>query len=504
MLNSSGRLVWSEPQRPAQAGADYTVYAPVREALRTNKPITSNLFEVNPQQKSTLFLVIPVQKDGRTSGYAGGEIDPTGSALLRVIREAAVGNTGYVEVVDGNGRILASTRPHDILTQSDHGGFLADAIRMKQQKVGACHSCHETREPPQKEIMAFSPLSTAAWGVSIRQSESEALTPVRKMEIRLMLFGFLLLAVTIILAWGISQSVISPVQALRTSAERIASGDLVEPVAHTGTDEIGKLGRTLDEMRLRLKDSLEEIGRMNRDLEQRVVERTKEVRFLYDELKRKEEARGELIQKILSAQEEERRRIARELHDELSQNLTAVLLSLDSAASSRETVRALVVRAIDSIHRLIFDLRPAVLDDLGLAAAIKWYAEERLATRGIHLHFEPDPDWKRIDQQIESALFRIAQETISNVLRHSGAENVIIDLAQGDDSVILEIDDDGKGFVYEEFREPINSSRGLGLLGMKERAELLNGILEIDTAPDEGTRIVAKFPVGRIKENGQD
>src|SRR3989337_3029641 len=154
------------------------------------------------------------------------------------------------------------------------------------------------------------------------------------------------------------------------------------------------------------------------------------------------------------------------------------------------SIRELVLRAIDGTHRMIFDLRPAVLDDLGLSAAIKWYAEERLKPLGINIYFEGDMFEVRLPTQIETVLFRVAQEAITNIAKHSQAENVIINLELEDSLITLEIEDDGNGFDLESISSTKAGSRGLGLLGMKERVLLLDGKLEVQSQPGSGTRVV--------------
>jgi signal transduction histidine kinase len=500
-----------EPPRPALVGADFGNFPPVKEAILTGKPIASGLFEIRPKGKKAVFALIPIGKGGRTLGLVGGEIDPTGSALVKVIQPVKIGETGYVEIIDGNGFVLASTKWENILRESDHGGFLSNLIKTGQARVGTCHNCHEEglALQPKKEIMAFTPLSGIPWGVNIRQSEREALAPVEGMKRRFLTFGFLLFIVALILTWGVARSVIAPVKALTRSARRIASGNLFEPISISGDDEIGQLGKTLDEMRIKLRDSLEEIGLWTRELERRVDERTKEVISLYEELRRKEEMRGELLHKIISAQEEERKRIARELHDEMSQMLTALLIALEavrevnlpkSVEEKIGNIKGLTLRAIDSIHRMIFDLRPAVLDDLGLSAAIKWYAEERVKSLGINVHLEGDIFEVRLPTQIETALFRVAQEAITNIAKHSEAENVIINLELSDSLITLEVEDDGKGFDIEGVPDTKEGSLGLGLLGMKERVLLLEGTLEIQSQSGSGTRVVATVPLREVSK----
>lgn len=496
LLDRTGHLLLTEPQRPFAPDSGFESLPPVKEAVSLGKPLVSNVFEIEPQKKEAIFLLVPLTQGGAIVGFVGGEIDPTGDALSRIIRPLAVGKTTAVDIVDGNGIVLASTQGEGILTGTDHRGFLSGLIRTGQSRVSRCHSCHQSTPVP--EIMAFVPLTEAPWGVSIRQSEEEALGPVESMKLRFFVFGFILLLVTVVLTLGIAQSVIAPVKLLTSSAIRIAGGNLEDPVPISGEDEIGQLGKTLDEMRLKLKDSMEQIEGSKRDLEKRVEERTQEVRRLFEELKRKEEMRGELLRKTITAQEDERKRIARELHDELSQTLTALLYSLDSARTADPekagAAHNLVVRAIDNTHRLIYDLRPSVLDDLGLAAAIQWYAEARLKPLGISAHFEWDMGEERLPPELETALFRIAQESMTNVARHSGAENVIISLEHADGTIVLEVEDDGKGFDLQSIDQVKESGRGLGVLGMKERASLLDGAVEIESNPGSGTRIAVRIP----------
>ena len=509
LLDSEGRLLWIEPPRPALTGANFGDFPPVRESILTGKPTVSNLFEVRPQGKKAVFALVPIVKGGRTLGVVGGEIDPTGAALANVIQPVKIGETGYIEIIDGNGFVLASTNPEDIFTESDHGGILSALIHTGRSSVGRCHGCHQEAmtEQPKKEIMAFAPLSDVPWGIDIRQSEREALAPVESMKRRFVTFGAVLFVVTIILTLGVAQSVIAPVKSLTMSARRIASGNLFEPISISGDDEIGQLGKTLDEMRIKLKNSLDEIAAWTGELERRVDERTKETLSLYEELRKKEEKRGELLRRIISAQEEERKRIARELHDEMSQTLAAMLISLEAVrdAGSPELLQAkidnarkLALRAIDSTHRMIFDLRPAILDDLGLPAAIKWYAEERLKPLGINFRYEGDLFEKRFQTEIETVLFRIAQEAITNIAKHSQAENVIIDLELEDSYISLEIEDDGIGFDLGSISSTKSGSRGLGLLGMRERVLLLDGKLEVQSQPGSGTRVSVTVPLTEV------
>jgi len=257
-------------------------------------------------------------------------------------------------------------------------------------------------------------------------------------------------------------------------------------------------------MRVALKGSLETIARSNQELEARVEERTRELKGLYGQLQERELWREELLRKVISAQEDERRRLARELHDETSQTLSALAMKIETALAAWPTnasrdrlieARSLTVRTLEELHRLIFDLRPSVLDDLGLLSAIRWYAERHLERRGITVRFEFSGVEVRMPPELETALFRVAQETITNIAKHARAETVLIQILERDDQIAIEIEDDGEGFDPASLPPPAARERGLGLLGMRERVELFGGTIEIDSAPGRGTRVAIAVPL---------
>ncbi len=240
---------------------------------------------------------------------------------------------------------------------------------------------------------------------------------------------------------------------------------------------------------------------------------------LYAEVQHKERLRGELFQKALAAQEEERKRIARELHDEVSQSLTALLyeaeggleLKASAAARSRfQDIWDLTQRSLDNVHDLIFDLRPSMLDQLGLIPAVRWLAKTRLEPKGIRVQVEAadgeEASQQRLETDTETALFRVIQEAINNIARHAAARSVDIQLEMQDQYARVSIRDDGVGFDLAELagitaREiespetPTRGARGLGIVGMQERIELLGGELEILTAPGAGTWLKIRIPL---------
>jgi signal transduction histidine kinase len=227
---------------------------------------------------------------------------------------------------------------------------------------------------------------------------------------------------------------------------------------------------------------------------------------LHREVQQKEQIRGELLGEIFSIQEEERKRIARELHDETSQVLASLNASLEAASSilpvntekSKDMLRkaqSLAVNILEEIHKLIYELRPSLLDDMGLVAAIGWLSDNHLVASGIKVNFGTSGRVKRLAPRLETALFRTVQEAVYNIARHANATNVSIDLQFKRKAIRIAIKDDGGGFDVGAAISSKNRPRGLGLVGMKERIELLNGVMEIKSHTGRGTEIDIEIPL---------
>ncbi|MBX5450159.1 sensor histidine kinase [Thermogemmatispora sp.] len=228
-------------------------------------------------------------------------------------------------------------------------------------------------------------------------------------------------------------------------------------------------------------------------------------------LDRLEDQRRQQSALILQAREEELRRVSRELHDEGSQNLTAILVyceillrtleGLPARAIADETRQQLITgcqqlselaqRTLDSIRHLSQRLRPPVLDDLGLVAALRWLVEDsrQRFCLPVELTLEEQALWQRLPPSYETALFRIAQEALTNVARHARASRAQLALRLTSDAIHLSIQDDGAGC------DPDQRSNGLGLVSMRERAALLGGKLYIEARPGQGTRVEAILPL---------
>ncbi|HVH31705.1 MAG TPA: GAF domain-containing sensor histidine kinase [bacterium] len=223
---------------------------------------------------------------------------------------------------------------------------------------------------------------------------------------------------------------------------------------------------------------------------------------LYDEVKNKEAMRGELLEKLITAYEDERRRIARGLHDEAGQALTALIVNLELAEQAHKPVdsqnlarlRGIAEHTLAEVRRIIAALRPTILDDLGLAAAIRWYAKELVEPQGLQVSMQLSGLGGRLPPHVETAVFRIVQEAITNVLKHAGARQAWVETSVADGRVRVTVADDGRGFEVTSVPRS-REGRRLGLLGMRERAEALGGTLGVSSQPGHGTRIEIVIPV---------
>lgn len=285
----------------------------------------------------------------------------------------------------------------------------------------------------------------------------------------------IVLALSLLAATFLTFILTRPILELLDATRAISRGDFSHRVRRWANDEIGELAEAFNQMALELK-------RM-------------------DELRTEREAlRRQLLERVIAAQEEERRRISRELHDSTSQSLTSLMVglrTLDGICDSPQVhlqvkeLRSVTEQVLDDVHNLAIQLRPAVLDDLGLAAALERLAQEWSRRHHIRADVLVHVGGERLPEGVETALYRIIQEALTNVARHAQANSVSVLVERRPKDVVAVIEDDGVGFDAALMR----SEGHLGLAGIRERAELLGGSLTIESAPGNGTTLYIQIPL---------
>ncbi len=217
-----------------------------------------------------------------------------------------------------------------------------------------------------------------------------------------------------------------------------------------------------------------------------------------------------ITERAINAQEDERKRIARSLHDDTGQSLSTLIIHLERLenrlpAESVElkdrlrSIREMASESLACLRNIIYDLRPAILDDLGLLPAIRWYAQTNLESAGIQVKLDFPADFPLLPPTITTTLFRILQEGVNNVIRHSQAKNVSIALGIQSNHIFLQITDDGRGFDMVSSSGQSLERQHWGLVGMQERIELVGGTLSIRSDPHHGTTLLANAPLLREK-----
>ncbi|HWI63287.1 MAG TPA: sensor histidine kinase [Symbiobacteriaceae bacterium] len=357
----------------------------------------------------------------------------------------------YAFVVDSKGRLVAHTFtggfPRELLTQRPVGGGESPTIMALRSEEGMLHDA------------AAPVVGGLAGHVRVGLTEAHLVASLQRVErlqvITVVLAGLVALGI----AYASILRLTGRVQSLVLAARRVGGGDLTARVAPGAPDEFGVLAGAFNEMTHRLAEA--------------------------------RQTRTELLQKVLTAQEEERGRISRELHDEIGQALTGLIVGLKVLRTPEDAqhLRDVAAETLDSVRRLSRDLRPAVLDDIGLVAALRRYTEDFARLHGIEGSLQVvGSEATRLAPAVETTLYRVVQEALTNVARHSGARHfgVVLDLRGPTAQAIVE--DDGRGF------DPGEPKAGMGLVSMSERAALVGGSVTIESRPGGGATVYVKVP----------
>ena len=371
-------------------------------------------------------------------------------------------------------RLAPAQRPSSVAVTAEDGQRVFRSMHPIENSPD-CARCHDSKDRLIGLLLTDIPMAPLEAPLSAHLRES------------LLWWAGTILVVVLVVNLVMNRMVLQRLEGLAANIRGFGQGRLPAPVSDGQSDEIGQLSTAFHAMAVQ------------------VEARNTENLTLSERLQRQSTQRGELLKRLITIQEDERKRVARELHDELGQALgglnfrvEAIQRMVDSDAGRAEKelalTRKLIEEATDQMHNLIYALRPSILDDLGLSAALRSHAERLLECRGIAFDFDSSELDGRLPSEIETALYRIFQEALNNIVRHSGATQVTLSLSSRDGTLEAEIIDNGDGFDPQAIRD-LDQEHGWGLLGMQERVALVGGHLDVHSRSGSGTRIHLSIPL---------
>lgn len=466
LVDSQGKEIWSQPSDQSLGDTSFILPLDLQKLTQVETPsLIHNVSETGSNPPLGL-IIVPVYDNSRISAYLIAEIDLT-EMTRRLAPDLEIAELGYaIELVDQEGKVLVSSRANHQGTQSVHSSLFADQIQTGQADVQIHELFGDNRR--NSHILAYAPLKTVSWGVFVEQKENLALQLPHLLQTQLLLFGLFVLTVGLVTAWLAARRTVGPVKQLMVATQRIAQGDLEQPISVQRQDEIGQLAAAFEQMRQNL-----------------VMERRR-------------------LQEL--AVLEERDRLAREMHDGFAQALGVLNLNakaarqalatgdVDHSTQALDALEQLIDQTYADVRETISSLRTTVSPEKGLIAVVDQYLEEFGLQYGLEtqLILEGTEDICFTTSQ-EIQLLRIIQEALSNVRKHAQASQVRIQFAKMDQSVEITIADDGLGFDPTTVEH--GTRQAFGLVIMRERAESLEGVFRLETQPGAGTTIMVGIPL---------
>ncbi len=336
-----------------------------------------------------------------------------------------------------------------------------------------------------KLIGAFRYIPDTPWLVSLEFPYSIVVQGASRFLFWMIILGVVIVVCGLLVTWIISRNLIRPLNQLTNAVDKLSAGEFAE-VPVTRDNEVGRLARSFNEMSVHLKDA-----------RNKMEEKINEAEYLNMQLRK-------LTAHLQAVREEERKRIAREMHDELGQLLTGFKMDIQllknqltdnnnvRVAEHIQSMTGIVDDAVRFVRRLSSQLREGPLEDLGLVAAIKWYIEGFTKRYNIPVTFNSMLQDLNLPQQARTVLFRICQESLTNIARHSQATEVNINIDINNKMLLLTVKDNGRGFKTDDH----GNTDSLGLLGMKERAIMIGAKLSLKSEIGKGTVVEVIMPMG--------
>ncbi len=469
IVDSSGQVLAatppdSPPVKDAIANQDYFQQLKVRQ-----QPAFSSVTRHAWDGRYMVIVAVPILNEQEALwGALLGAFYLDDSTLEGSIQRLALGDTGYAYVVDQQGHVLFHPDPQYL------GALFADRPFVKEvlsgQSGGTLWYRSDTRE---SLVIGYAPVQATGWGLIVRESWDSVSAPVRIYSLTIILVAILAVGVAAYFLWRGVRAVTVPIRWLADQTSRLAAGAAVEPIPQNHVAEINSLSRDFNRMAA-------QIAAYRAGLRS-------------------------YVGAITHSQEEERRRLSRDLHDDTVQSLLAIVrrLELHQACETDlqrlqelADLRKMVDDTLQSVRLISRDLRPMALDDLGLIPALQALVHAARDGEGgvpdaeFNLVGRPTP----LTTEQELALYRIAQEALTNIRKHAHATGLRIDLSYEPEHVRLEVTDDGQGFTVPDSVITLAQGNHFGLMGMQERAWSVGATLTVESQPGRGTHLQVTMP----------
>ncbi len=451
-------------------------------ARRLRRPVRSGVFQ-NARATPVVAVAVPIYDlYGQFAGCAMGIWNLNGNRLGMPVAGVRVGENGFAYLVNDEGIVLyhpekgyvgADLQGHPAVAALLQGEIGAQTIKTSNITTVVGYAPIPLREFTSS---LFADDSWAGWGLVTSEAWDDIVAPLQPYVrlVGVLLFGAIIFPLTILAVN--SQRIVAPLQSLVEQAERVASGEFDTQVS------IARGPTEVQELELAFNAMVDQLRRYRHDIQNYVVS-------------------------ILNSQEQERKRIARELHDDTAQALVVLGRRIDMAQemavskelqAELEALRNLVDDTLESVRRFTSDLRPPLLEELGLPRTLELLGDrtEREESFTVEVCVEGEPI--QLLPELDLALYRLTQESLNNVRRHARADHVVIRLAYDSDAVTLEVRDDGIGFQVPSTTSDLLTSGRLGLMGIYERARLFGGGASIQSELGRGTAVTVSIPLSTI------
>ncbi len=469
ILDQNGFVTVTKPFRPDLIGQDLS-QEPYFQNARSLRNVTfSDIIKEPGSQEDIIVIAVPIVRSTDESfvGVIVGRFYLSFQRLGQEIQKLKVGEEGTAYLVDRNGHLIY--HPLSRLIGSDFSHREAVKRLQRGDRAGAITSQENGQS---RTVEGYAVVEVTGWGLIIGEPWTQVVEPA---QVSLRPVAIVLIIGLVIVAIGVSlgvQRVTDPIQNLVIQTRQVAAGDYDAQVSLSQIKEIRELGTAFNEM-------VDQIRRYRAGVRQYVADITK-------------------------TQEEERRRIARELHDDTVQTLIAIGQRIELTKGTLEDptetrarlndVRTMVTGAIASVRQFSRDLRPLALEDLGLVAALQYLVNQLIQSEGVEVKLRVEGEADELPADMEVAIYRILQEALNNVKRHAQATVVEVLAEFTADTVILTVSDNGRGFEVPEAITDFASSGSFGVMGLHERAQLFGGKVTIESQLYEGTIVKMIIP----------